>query len=330
MPEPSAQQFLFQHLKDNLPAHLSLVDSVADVLHLSTDSTYRRIRGETPVSLDELKTLCTHFKVSLDSLFHINNNATLFEVVSIDNASYTFENYLEGVLQTLLHINSFSQKEIYYASKDLPLHAFFHIPEVLAFKHFFWMKTILNHPRYAKAIFQLHVEKQISETAIRILQQYNQVPSVEVWNTECINSTIQQIEFYRDANVFSQAADMVALYDCLETMIDHVEKQAEYGTKFIRGENPDLRTPNFKLFSNQVILANNTILVKTGDSRMVAVLYGVLNYMTTRDASFCDFMWDELGNIIRRSTLISSVSEIQRTRFFESCRKNIDQHRKKV
>jgi hypothetical protein len=330
MPEPSAQQFLFQHLKDNLPAHLSLVDSVAEVLHLSTDSTYRRIRGETPVSLDELKTLCTHFKVSLDHLFHLDKNATLFEVVNIDNETYPFESYLDGILRQLTHIDSFGQKEIYYASKDLPLHSFFHIPELLAFKHFFWMKTILNHPRFTNMVFQLQVEKHIADLAAGILQLYNQLPTAEIWNIECVNSTIQQIEFYKDAKVFNCAADMVTLYDCMEAMIDHLQKQAEYGTKFVRGENPELKAPNFRLFSNQVVLANNTLLICTGTSSLAIINYGILNYMATRDRSFCEFTRNELHNIIRRSTLISSVSEIQRARFFDSFRKKIDSHRKNI
>ena len=33
----------------------SLVTAVSDVLHISEDSSYRRIRGETPLVLDELK-----------------------------------------------------------------------------------------------------------------------------------------------------------------------------------------------------------------------------------------------------------------------------------
>jgi hypothetical protein len=330
MPEPTAQQFLFQHLRDNLPANLSLVESVAEVLHISTDSTYRRIRGETLVTMDELKTLCTHFQVSVDQLFNINPGATLFNVVNVNNDALPFDQYLEGIYRQMAHINTFSQREVFYASKDFPLPTFFHIPELLAFKHFFWMKTILNHPAYSKKTFQPQLSTDIGDLAASILQVYNQIPSVEILNIECINSTIQQIEFYKDARVFNRAADMTSLYDCLEAMIDHVQKQAEYGTKFINGENPELRTPNFRLFFNQVVLADNTILVKTGTTKTVFLNNGILNYITTRDSNFCENTWIELDTIMRRSTLISSVSEKQRAFFFDSLRKKIDTHRKSV
>ncbi len=53
MPDYQSQEFLFQRIKELLPPHTTLVDSVAETLHISSDSAYRRIRGETPVVLDE-------------------------------------------------------------------------------------------------------------------------------------------------------------------------------------------------------------------------------------------------------------------------------------
>ena len=66
-----AQEFLFQRIKELLPPHVSLVDAVAETLHLSSDSAYRRIRGETPMVLDEVKELCQFYKISLDQLLDV-------------------------------------------------------------------------------------------------------------------------------------------------------------------------------------------------------------------------------------------------------------------
>ena len=49
----TAQDFLFQRIKEMLPQDVSLVDAVSDLLHVSGDSAYRRIRGETPLVLEE-------------------------------------------------------------------------------------------------------------------------------------------------------------------------------------------------------------------------------------------------------------------------------------
>ena len=52
------KQQLFNHLKEKLPPHLSLVDELEDLLDLSADSVYRRIRGDKPITMAELKTIC--------------------------------------------------------------------------------------------------------------------------------------------------------------------------------------------------------------------------------------------------------------------------------
>jgi hypothetical protein len=39
------QAQLFAQIRGNLPEHYSLVDSVAEILSVSTDAAYRRIRG---------------------------------------------------------------------------------------------------------------------------------------------------------------------------------------------------------------------------------------------------------------------------------------------
>ena len=57
MESTSAQSVFFQHIKALLPPHLSVVDEIAEVLNISNDSAYRRIRGEKPIALEEIKKL---------------------------------------------------------------------------------------------------------------------------------------------------------------------------------------------------------------------------------------------------------------------------------
>ena len=106
MNQPGAQQVFFQHIKTSLATHLSLVDEVADLLNISNDSAYRRIRGEKPLSFDEIKTLCAHYRVSLDQLFHLSNDSFLFSGPLTNKDNFGFEMYLEYLLKQLNYFNS--------------------------------------------------------------------------------------------------------------------------------------------------------------------------------------------------------------------------------
>src|SRR5688572_6568650 len=127
--EPTDIQVLFfQHLKTSLPAHMSMVDNVADLLQISTDSAYRRIRGEKPISFDELKRLCTHYKVSLDQFVHIQSDAVIFNGKMASASSFNFEQYLCSILQNVEYMNSFPQREMLYQNKDIPIFYHFIFP----------------------------------------------------------------------------------------------------------------------------------------------------------------------------------------------------------
>jgi hypothetical protein len=92
MPSDQAQDFLFQRIKEMLPASVSLTDVVSEVLHVSSDSAYRRIRNETPLVLQEAKQLCEHFSWSLDQVLSLGSNSILFENIRINNQQYPYKN----------------------------------------------------------------------------------------------------------------------------------------------------------------------------------------------------------------------------------------------
>lgn len=313
----TAQDFLFQRIKEMLPQHVSMVDAVSEILHVSSDSAYRRIRGETPLVLEEAKQLCDHFHLSLDQLLSLKSGFTLFQTERIHYKSYTFENFLTGILQQLQQLNSFMKKEIIYLSKDLPFFHNFLIEPLFAFHYFFWTKSILRHPDFENRRFTLDcLTPEIKKLGVDIVQAYNSIPSTEIWNTECVNSIIFQVEYYREAGYFSSPADIKTVYDAAEETIYHLKDQAEYGCKFLPGENPQMKRSNFKFFYNRITLGDNTIMAVTDSFKTVFLNFDVLNYMVTRDEKFCNDTYENLQALIRRSSLISNTSEKQRNIFF--------------
>ncbi len=312
-----AQEFLFQRIKELLPPHVSLVDAIAETLHVSSDSAYRRIRGETPMVLDEVKELCQFYKISLDQLLDVKSGSVLFQNVRINMHNYSYETYLSDLLKQVQYVNSFIQKEIIYLTKDVPIFHNFYFKPLIAFRYFFWMKSIICKPEFADREFDLNcVSSEVEELSHELVRAYGKIPSIEIWNTECINSVISQIEFYKDSGYFSSAADIKNIYESLEETFLHLKNQVEYGCKFMPDENPTTKKNNFKFFYNRVVLGDNTIMAVTDRVKTAFLNYDVLNYMLTRDEAFCGPCYDDLQNLMKKSTLISQTSEKQRNIFF--------------
>ena len=323
----SLQEYLFKRIKERLSPEVSLVDAIAEALHVSNDSAYRRIRNETPLVLEEAKVLTDAFNISLDEVLNSKQNSVSFTTVNLDNDNYSFKKYLQDILSGLKRIASFDQKEVIYLSKDFPLFHNFLFRPLFAFRYFFWMKSIMQHPDFVSLKFSLEfLTDDIEEIGSEIVKFYNIIPSIEIWNTECVNSTISQVEYYREAGYFESDSDVEKVYSALKDAIEHIRVEADTGCKFSPGEKPDYRKQNFQCYYNRVVLGDNTIMVTTNGKKMLYLNYDVLNYMITQDESFCSGVHAKLQTLIRRATILSNVSEKQRNIFFNILLRKIPNH----
>lgn len=317
----NTQILFFQHIKSVLPPHISFVDEVAGVLDISNDSAYRRIRGEKPISIDEMQKLANHFKVSIDQFLHIKSDSFIFSGELGIAGDYIFEKWMENVLRQLTLINSFKEKHLYYLAKDLPIMNQFMAPELLAFKSFLWRRSILHYENMKGQKFSLkELVPEHIELGKKIEQVYTQIPSTEIWNLESINSTIRQIEFYREANMFESEEDVKKIYQAVLKVVNHLEHQAETGSKFIMGNTPVSSSAAYNLLWNDLVLGDNTVLFEMDGRRVTILNHSVINFISTTDERFNAYMFDMLQNLVKRSTQLSRVGEKDRYRFFNRIR----------
>ena len=120
MQDSQIQGYLFQRIKEGLPPGLTLVEAIAEVLHISQDSAYRRIRGETLLVLTEAKTLCHHYAVSLDQLFNLKENSVVFENFELGQTASDVTAFLRSISYELKKLEPFEQKTITYLTNDIP------------------------------------------------------------------------------------------------------------------------------------------------------------------------------------------------------------------
>jgi len=72
-----------------------------------------------------------------------------------------------------------------------------------------------------------------------------------------------------------------------------------------------------------LILGDNTIFAKIGDSQITFLNYGVLYIAYTMNERFNKAMSENLDNLIMKSTMISQSGEKERVRFFNKLREKI-------
>lgn len=326
----SIQLTLFRFIKEKLPSNVSFVHEISELLAISYDSAYRRIRGEKELALDELKILCQQYNISLDTLFSIENRNIIFNSLAIGEQGCSFHQWLTSILIEIKEIHACRQQEILYSAKDIPVFHFFEFPELFAFKVYFWNKVLFTTPGFEQEFFRFDIADAVLELGKQILSNYNKIPVIELWNEETINSLIRQIEFCHVCGYFAGKEDSMKIIDKVEIMIAHLQDQARTGFRYMYGAIPEGVDGNYQLYCNEVLLGDNTIFILKNGRTKTFLTYNVINLLVTENSILCNQIETSLRNLTKKSTLISSTSEKERHRFFNTLFQKIDDLRTRI
>lgn len=327
----SIQRKIFQQIKEHLPSNLSLVYEITTLLDLSQDSAYRRIRGEKALTLEELFKLKEHYNISLDEFCGECSDNVIFKSSFIDANKFKVSDWLDKVFMDIKRIDEAKDREIIYAAKDPPLFHYFQLPEIAAFKVFFWEKTLFQFPDYDEQMFSLEDAKEDTyKKGRKILALATKIPTIEIWNEHTFKILLSQIEYYFVSGFFKNEDDLANLLDKTEKWIHHIQKEAELGFKFLYGTHPEGVENTFKLYSNEVVLNDNSILIRTNLGYKSYLTFNVLSLLHTADQNFCIEMDKYFRGIMRKSNLISVSGAKERNRFFHEQIHAIHQLKKKV
>lgn len=332
-PERTVQQEFITRLKQTLPANKSLVDELSDILKVSNDSAYRRIRGETALTIDEVSKLCAHYRIPFDHFAQGDSgkSSVTFQYNHLSSDFTRFEEYLSGLIAHMDSIRKTEPKEIIWCAEDVPIFHHFRFPKLSAFKLFYWSKSILNAPEYEDHKFNPNLMPASSMEKVRkIYDLYNKIPSIEIWTEDTLNSTLKQVEYYSESGLFATAQDAKDVLDEVEQMIKSLERQVAKSIKFT-GEAPAAGdNVEFKLYCSDLMVGTNTILITAGSSKVCYLSINTFNSMATTNPGFHEENDRWVKNIIRKSTLISGVSEKQRMKFFKLLYDKIAQTRARI
>jgi len=328
---PDIQKALFEQIRERIPSQASFVHEIAEVLSISYDSAYRRIRCEKALDINDMYKLAAAFNISLDALARLGGNKILFDYFTLEPDKLGLKEWLGLILADTKSIIESKEKEIIYAAKDPPIFHHFQIPELAAFKMFVWQKTLCQFPEFEGKKFNLDdTDTEIMGMGRQLLSLSNKIPTTEIWNEDTFNITLRQMEYYRVSGYFQKEDDLLNLCDKLEKWICHIKKQAECGFKFMYGEPAEGLENTFRMYENEVVLNDNSILVRRDDSTTVYLTFNTLSLLITQSPLFCENINNYFSKLIRKSNQISVSGAKERNRFFNKLISIIEDFKKKI
>ena len=314
-------------IKNRTPAHKSASDELAELLSVSKDSAYRRLRNETPFTLDETVKICLHFDISPAALLERTTELIPFKYNQLYEKHDSFLHYIQNMTGVIAHVTQMNGS-IVYAAEDVPIFRHFNYPHLAAFKLFYWSKAVLNSETYTNRKFSPDlIHPDIMDAAKQLNKAYSKVTSTEIWTQESINSSLRQIEYFAESGQFEHVEDAMKVLDDFDQMLEELQQQAEISQKDLEVTTGER---NFTLYNSEVLIGNNSILIEGLEKPMVFISHNTFNSLMTRDRSFCEETRKWMNNLVRKSTLISDVSEKHRYNFFRTLRNATESSKEKV
>lgn len=319
------QALLIHKIKSSLPANLSLADELAELLQVSSDSAYRRIRGETALTIDEILVICNHFRISFDSLASIQTGCVNFTYNEVKSSADMIK-YLRSIRDDMVRISKSAEKHITYSAVDVPIFHYFKFPEYFYFKMFYWLRSVAGDPELQNKKFSLQdVNPEIKELCLQIADLYALVPSTEIWSDTILTSVLKQISYYWQIGAFSSAEDASGLILSVRKTLEKVEHQSELNMKLSVAGQSDNFNRNFQLYQSEIEIGNNYILVKTGAATVLYSSFHTFNKMATMSAEFCTLTEKWMSTLIKQANLISGAGEKYRFQFFRRMYAQLDE-----
>ena len=320
------QEFLLK-IKETMPENVSFIDEIAETLEISNDSAYRRLRGETALTINEVSKLCTTYNISFD-MFTQNNENISFTYSTLHNAN-EFVQYLQAILSDMKQIEKSDNNKIIYAAVDIPIFHHFNFPELSAFKMYYWMKAVVGVEEFNNKKFSTEIiNEDIANIGKEIYKTYTNIPSIEIWTTETINSLIKQIEFFWESGNFLTNKDALVICKQAKQEIVLLEKQAEVSNKLM--DDISCEKSKFTLYYSDIEIGNNCIYTQRADLKSVYLSVHTFNKLLTVNQKFVIQTEAWLDNLISKSILISGVAEKNRYQFFKKANDKIDKLIKRI
>jgi hypothetical protein len=318
------QKDFLRKIEDILPANTSLMSELSDILNLSQDSAYRRIRGETQLTLTDISLLCKHYKISFDVFDDMDINNVTFSFLNIDYDYKSFELYLRTMLKDLDLIKNAKYNKIIYACEDIPIFYNYKYPMLGAFKIFYWMEAILNKDSINNNKFgKDSVPKQLTGLGTKVFDSYLDIPSVEIWTETTYLSVLRQIEFFWESGKFENEKIVLEVLSDLGKLLNDIQLQAEVGKKLFTNTTETGQRADYELYLSDMQIGNNSVLIDLGTTKSVYMGHMSFNTISTMNTKYCDMTEQWLENIIKKANPVSKFSEKLRFQFFRKAFRKI-------
>ncbi|MDR0866325.1 MAG: hypothetical protein LBO74_15550 [Candidatus Symbiothrix sp.] len=289
-----------------------------EILQISRESAYRRIRGEIPFSVDELALLSRELKFSIDEIVVDNkSNHTFFDLslIKTSGSSNEFSSLLQRYYTHLKSMLEKNPEQTIVALNRVPPVFRVSFNTIFKFTYYEWLQhnSEISSDQHFSTVFVTPEIMAWQEKIRSVLLQFNH--TTMIWDPNVFLSLIKDIQYYYQRKLMSEE-DVDLLKKEITAMIDLSEKTAKIGS---------LGNSKVHVYLSPLFINASTSYVRFDHTVKTFIWVFIANPIIVNNPEVCSLQKRWLYSLRRQSTLISQSNEIQQAEFFDRQREYLDQ-----
>ncbi len=311
----NSQEILLKQIRKQLSESASINDEIASVLEISYDAAHRRVSGKSKFSIDETIVLAKHYRISLDNLFFSEQKVIIEKTIEVTNLQ-EMQLYFSHSAAKIESLSQNSDSVLYYSAKDIPLFYFMDATIISKFKAFVWL-NLLNSNSLNTSFEKFVVDASFAEPMQKLKKSYEKLNVREIWNDSTINSSLQQIQYFYDADLLSFKS-AIALFEDLKRILDNLK------------EKSNSIDSNFSIYYNELVMLDNNLLFENKEKLTLFVPYTLLGYFITDNLESCQNVRKWFLQQFKNSKPLHQLGVKEQNIFFNKAIRKIDFYEQKL
>lgn len=304
-----------------IPSYINPVDFLYDVLGISKESIYRRIKGEISFTLEDLIKISSRLFISLDEIVYSTLNEEpqkqpiLFQSQSdkLFNPQQTFLDFLSAYIHNLDKTSKAKKLEIMVATNRLMVLTAVNFDHLFKFYYYRWVHQTQYKPLdFSFSDIVLSDSLLIKQKKLKTFKRSGS--HTYILDIYFLKNTIREIQYYYDRQLISDS-EILLLQNDLYRFIDVMEYIIKQGDR-IEGYT------NY-IYISSTQIDSSGLYSKYDDKETINlwISYGI-NIRST-NARMCKMYYSWFNSLKKYSTLISGCNEILQIKFINQQRNYI-------
>ncbi|PPK88860.1 hypothetical protein CLV84_1834 [Neolewinella xylanilytica] len=325
----SHQHAFFDRLSKRFASRSELVQAIAQVLHVGKDAVYRRLRGDTALTADEMMLLAETYRLKLGV-----GQEKAVPTLRFPDDRYTIRNEFDHFLQ--LHrrwgeLKRLPGANFDFASPELPMYYELATPMLRSFKIFMFGLTTWNLTKWKGLSFSPSlIDDELHRIVEDTIRQHYGVPARELWSVGVLDVTLRQVNYMVQIGKFERTDHVEQIFDELFLIVDHLEQMVRTGKRFPLGEKPGDNSPNFRVYHNELSNTSNVVIVKSDIRPFLFTTLVTPNYVATANPELCAEVQCWFDNLVEHGNALHAESGKYAAHYFGYLRTQIRQYRERL